>query len=270
MRVGLSMLFSLNKPLKLALGEVGRLEIDHLEIVDEGMHELDGKKVELIRRFVRERDLSLSVHAPFADINIASTSPSIRNAIMRRLKRSMRLSSKLDPEYWIFHPGVRSAISDIVPELDWKINLDSVCELLREARQYNMKISVENTPKTFPFLLRHVEDFERFYTELGDDGLEVGLTLDVGHANISGELDRIIRSLSKRIVHTHLHDNNGDRDSHLGIGFGKINWPKLIGDLMSIGYNGVLVVESIYSIEESINALKRLLTNDLRFIGTTR
>lgn len=259
MRIGLSLLFCLNKPLRSALRDISQIEMDHLEIVDEGLHELDREKVELIRKFVMERNLSLSVHAPFADINIASTSPSIRSAVMRRLKRSIRLSARLNPEYWIFHPGVRSAISDIVPELDWRINLDSVHELLKEAKQYGMRISIENTPRTFPFLLKCLEDFERFFMELGDEGMELGFTLDVGHANIGGELDEMIRSLRKRIVHTHLHDNNGDRDSHLGIGFGKINWPKLIGDLMDIGYNGALVVESIADIEKSINTLRKLI-----------
>ncbi|MBS7640969.1 sugar phosphate isomerase/epimerase [Candidatus Bathyarchaeota archaeon] len=259
MRVGLSTLFCINKPLKSALRDISHLNIEHLELVDEGMHELDGRKIDVIRRFVRDEGLSVSVHAPFADINIASTSPSIRNAIMRRLKKSMRLSAKLCPEYWIFHSGVRSAVSDILPELDWKINLDSIRILLREARKYSLKISVENTPRTFPFLIRCAEDLERLYEQLGDDGLELGVTLDVGHANIGGELDKMIRLFHRRIVHTHLHDNNGDRDSHLGIGFGKINWPKLILDLRSVGYNGALVVESINNVNESISLLRKLI-----------
>ncbi|MEM2321174.1 MAG: sugar phosphate isomerase/epimerase [Candidatus Bathyarchaeia archaeon] len=259
MRIGLSTLFRLNKPLRYALRDIDEVEVDHIEVVDEGMHKLDSRKVEVIRRFIKERNLSLSVHAPFADINIASTSPSIRSAIMRRLKKSMRLSAKLGPEYWIFHPGVRSAISDIVLGLDWKINLVSVHELLKDARQYDMKIAIENTPRTFPFVLRCVDDFKRFYRELGDDGLELGIALDVGHANIGGELNEMIRSFHDRIVHAHLHDNNGDRDSHLGIGFGKINWPGLIGDLMSVRYNGALVVESISNIKESINTLRKLI-----------
>ncbi|MEM1586000.1 MAG: sugar phosphate isomerase/epimerase [Candidatus Bathyarchaeia archaeon] len=259
MRLGLSTLFCLNKPLKSTLRILSQVEIEHIEIVDEGAHELDGRKIGAIKKFIEERGLTVSVHAPFADINIASTSPSIRNAIMKRLKRSMNISAKLGSEFWVFHPGVRSAISDIVPGLDWKINLGSVHELLREARQYGLKIAIENTPKTFPFLLRSVEDFERFYEELGDEGLELGIVLDVGHANISGQLDEMIRSLHNKIVHAHLHDNNGDMDSHLGIGLGKINWPKLMEDLVSVGYDGALVVESISDVEESIKVLKGLI-----------
>jgi len=258
-RLGLSMLFCLNKPLKSALETLSQVEVEHIEVVDDGMHELNSRKIKAIKEFIGGRDLTVSVHAPFADINIASTSPSIRNVIMKRLKKSMELSSKLDPECWVFHPGVRSALGDIVPGLDWKINLDSIRNLLRNARQHSIKIAIENTPRTFPFLLRYVEDFKRFYEELGDEGLELGIAFDVGHANISGQLDEMLRYFHDKIVHTHLHDNNGDRDSHLGIGFGRINWPKLMESLMGIRYNGVLVIESISNIEESIKFLRELI-----------
>lgn len=259
MRVGLSMLFCLNKPLRAALKEVSQFDIEHLEIVDEGLHELDSKKVELIERFVRERDLTLSVHGPFADINIASTSPLIRAAIIRRLKKSMRLSARLNPEFWIFHPGVRSAVSDIFPGLDWEINMSSVRELLKEARRYGIKILIENTPRTFPFLIRYAEDLKIFYQQLGDEGRDLGIAFDVGHANICGQINEMIRLFYDKIVHTHLHDNNGSMDTHMGIGFGSIDWRKLINDLANMGYRGALVVESISNVRESIDALKRLI-----------
>ncbi|MEM1514916.1 MAG: sugar phosphate isomerase/epimerase [Thermoproteota archaeon] len=259
MHIGLSMLFCLNKPLRSALRCISHINIEHLEIVDEGLHELNSKRIEVIRKFIEERGLSVSIHAPFADINIASTSPFIRNAIMRRLERSMRLSARLNPEYWVFHPGIRSAISDIIPGLDWRINLDSVRSLLKEARKYGIRIAIENTPKTFPFVIKYVEDLERFYEEMGNEGLELGITLDVGHANICGQLNEIMRLFHEKIVHVHLHDNNGDKDSHLGIGFGKIDWPNLIESLIGISYNGALVVESISNVEESVNALIKLI-----------
>ncbi|MEM1556685.1 MAG: sugar phosphate isomerase/epimerase [Candidatus Bathyarchaeia archaeon] len=259
MRIGLSMLFCINRPLKSALKIIEDFDIEHIEVVDEGMHELNSGGIEIIKEFIRGRGLTVSVHAPFADINIASTSPSLRKAIIKRLKKSMALSSKLDSEYWIFHPGIKSAISDIIPGLDWKINLDSVRIFIREAKQHGIKLAIENTPKTFPFLLTCVEDFRRFYEELGDEGLELGIALDVGHANISGQLDGMIKSFRDKIVHTHLHDNYGDRDSHLGVGFGKINWSKFVESLREIRYNGALVVESISNIEESIKFLRELI-----------
>lgn len=79
----------------------------------------------------------------------------------------MRLSARLGPEYWVFHPGIESAVSGALSGLDWKVNLQSVQELLREAKHYGLKIAIENVPEPFPLLLRRVEDFRRFYEDLG-------------------------------------------------------------------------------------------------------
>lgn len=137
--------------------------------------------------------------------------------------------------------------------------MQSVQELLREAKHYGLKIAIENVPEPFPFLLRRVEDFRRFYEDLGEDGLEMGLTFDVGRAYINGQLDDMMYFFREKIVHIHLYDNNGDADPHLGIGLGKIDWPSLIRGLRNIGYKRALVIESKNNVEESIEALKRLI-----------
>jgi len=260
MRIGLSMLFCIGEPFKAVIRRLDKINVEHVEIVDEGPHSLSSRRINMLRRALATRDLSLSVHAPFADINIASTSPTIRYAIMKRLKKSIALSAQLNPEYWVFHPGIQSAIGDALPNLDWEINLRSIRELLREARRYNLKITIENVPDPFPFLLKRVDEFEKLYESLGDDGEDLGITFDVGHANINGQIDEFIKRFRDKIVHTHLHDNNGDSDSHLGIGFGRIDWIRVISALKEANYRGALTIESKDNIEESIQTLKKILS----------
>ncbi|MBS7607332.1 sugar phosphate isomerase/epimerase [Candidatus Bathyarchaeota archaeon] len=259
MRIGLSTLFCLGKPFQAVIKRLNEFDVEHVEIVDEGPHALNNLRVSLLKEAIKTRGISLSVHAPFADINIASTSPIIRHAIMRRLKKSIRLSAQLNPEYWVFHPGIQSAVGDVLPNIDWKINLKSTRELLKEARENGLRIAIENVPDPFPFLLKRAEEFKAFYESLGGDGVDLNMTFDVGHANINGQIEEFIEKFRNKIVHTHFHDNNGDMDSHLGIGFGKINWPRIIEDLRRINYRGALVIESKSNIEESIQALKELL-----------
>jgi len=259
MRLGLSMLFCLKEPLPKVIKRLDRVDVDHVEIVDEGPHAFNSRRVEMLKRAIEGKNIGLSVHAPFADINIASTSAMIRHAIMKRLKKSMELSARLKPDYWVFHPGIQSAVSDALPNLDWKINLESTRELLREARKYGLRITVENVPEPFPFLMKRVDEFERFYGDLGEEGLDLGITFDVGHANINGQINEFIGSFRNKIVHVHLHDNNGDLDSHLGIGYGSINWTRVISALKEINYEGALVIESKSNIGESIQILRTLL-----------
>jgi len=58
----------------------------------------------------------------------------------------------------------------------------------------------------------------------------------------------------------HLSDNNGDSDTHLGVGCGTINWTATTELIKSINYDGLLMVESIERIEESIKALGQLFS----------
>ncbi len=259
MRPGLSTLFCLNESFTALIKRLSKIEVEHVEIVDEGFHALNSHRVSMLKKAVEARDLSLTVHAPFADINIASTSPPIRHAIMRRLRKSIVLSAQLKPKYWVFHPGFQSAVSDEYPGLDWRINLESVRGLLKVAGQHGLKISIENVPDPFPFLLKRADDFEKFYKNLGEDGLNLSLTLDVGHSNINKQTYDFLERFSEKIVHVHLHDNLGDYDSHLGIGFGNIDWLRLIKALKKINYDGILLVESKKNIEESLRMLKNLV-----------
>ncbi|MCX8170358.1 MAG: sugar phosphate isomerase/epimerase [Candidatus Bathyarchaeota archaeon] len=260
MLLGLSTLFCLGEPFSAALKRLDKISVDHIEVVDEGLHALNSRRISMLKKAVLERDISLSVHAPFADINIASTSPTIRYAIMKRLKKSIKLSAQLDPECWVFHPGIRSAISSSLRNLDWEINLKSTRELLREAERHGLKIAIENVPEPFPFLLKRVEEFESFYKALGIDGLNLGITFDVGHANINGQINEFIERIGNKVVNIHVHDNYGGSDSHLGIGFGNINWVEVINVIKKINYKGALVIESMNNVEESIRALRRLIS----------
>jgi len=255
------MLFCLGEPFPKVIERLNKIDVEHVEIIDEGPQALNSRRVSVLKRVISEKEIGLSIHAPFADINIASTSPTIRHAIMRRLKRSIMLSAQLNPVCWVFHPGIQSAVSDALPNLDWEINLRSIRELLKDARKYGLKIAIENVPDPYPFLLKRVDDFERLYENLGSDGMDLNITFDVGHANINGQINEFIKAFKDKIIHAHLHDNYANLDSHLGIGFGNIDWAKVISALKEVNYRGALVIESKNNIEESIQTLRKLLSN---------
>jgi len=257
MKIGLSMLFCLGHPFSYLMRELGKAEVENIELVDEGLHALNNRRVRAIRKIIQDKGFQVTVHAPFVDVNIASPVASFRRVVLSRLKRSILLSSQIDSRLWVFHSGLQTGVSHFYPGLDWEINLRSVRELKDAAEQYGVKIAIENCPDPFPFLLKSVEDFIRFFEALGETDL--GLTLDVGHANINNQICGFIEKFPDRIVHTHLHDNHGDFDYHLGIGSGNIEWLKVVKMLKKIGYEGTLMVESEKNIKESLERLKTLL-----------
>lgn len=56
------------------------------------------------------------------------------------------------------------------------------------------------------------------------------LCLDMGHAHCYSEISVLewAKELAPCVGHVHIHDNAGDRDSHLGLGKGTIPWEKVL------------------------------------------
>ncbi len=66
---------------------------------------------------------------------------------------------------------------------------------------------------------------------------------DIGHLNIFGrEPVKYLCRYKDKLMHVHLHDNNGIDDLHLPIGSGNIDWDHLVSVLKSI-YNGTITLE---------------------------
>jgi len=255
--IGLSMLFCLGEPFPSLLEHLRKVDVRHVEIVDEGSHTLNSKRVEALKNVAEAHDLDFVVHAPFAGINIAVPNAVLRRTTLRRLEKSIFYAGQLGCRLWLFHPGSQTGVSHFYPGRDWQLNMDSVRTLLKVARKEGVEVAVENVPEPFPFVIKDVQDFSRFYDELNDD---IGMVLDVAHANLNRQIQDFIRLFPKKIVHMHVSDNDGAYDLHLGIGFGTIDWESVAKEIKKVEYGNVIMLESIEYVEESLQTLRKLFT----------
>lgn len=253
MKIGVSMLYTLGQPFEAMVKAIPENDVKYIEVVDDGYHALTKKRAEELKEFGVSHGVEFTVHAPFAGINIVVQDRIILTATLRRLKDSIINSAALECKMWIFHPGLMTGISYFHPEGDWVQNLESVRLLVKFAEDQGVKIGVENIME--PFVLKTVGEFRRFYS---DSGLNVGLALDTGHANVTGELEGFLRAFPDKLVHVHVHDNLGKNDQHLGIGYGNINWHSFAELMKMSRFEGVLMIESIEHISESIQRLRSL------------
>jgi len=253
--IGLSMLYCLNEPFKSLLKRLREVTVKHIELPDEGLHTLNKRRVKNLKEAAEAQKLDFVVHAPWAGINIATPSPDLRRAVIKRLTKSLVLAGQLGCRLWLFHPGSRTGLSPIYPGKDWQQNLESVRTLLRVARREGVKIAIENTPEPFPSLMKNVNDFRRFYDELDDD---IGMVLDVAHANLNNQIQDFIKQFSKKLVHIHVSDNDGENDLHLGIGYGNIDWENVAKMVKETEYGNLIIVESTEHVEESLQFLSKL------------
>ena len=251
-----STLFCLQKPLEEAVPDLLAAGTKCIEIVDDGPHALTRSRVEKLRELQSSHDLKYSLHAPFVDVNIAATDASLRQATLRRLRDSVSWASTLRAEALVLHPGSKSVMEQFTPGAAWRTNIEPLRSILNFAQDLGVPTMIENLPEPYPFLMKSVEDFERFYAE---SGLDVRMVLDVAHASLRGETLAFIGRLGERIGHIHVSDNGGGMDEHLKLGEGSIDWVEAVEAIKSISFSGWVVVESFKGIQESLALLQRIL-----------
>ena len=257
-KIGVSMLYCLSEPFSKMLKRLARVDVQLVEVLDEGLHELDKKRVAKLNEIAKLKHIRYTVHAPFADINIASPSKPILNACIKRLEQSMAHASNLNARLWIFHPGAKTGVSSFYPNQDWQQNMETIKQLYETAERYGLNIAIENLPEKYGFLMRTPEDFRKFYKETSL--YDVGMVLDVGHANLENQIINFLRKLPDKIVHMHLSDNMGEHDQHLGIGYGKIDWQQFAETLKEIAYNKNVIIEAIEHVPESLQKLREMIS----------
>ena len=127
------------------------------------------------------------------------------------------------------------------------------------AKEKGSEVALENMGQWSDEVVARTVDL---LNEVRSDNM--GVCLDVGHANRSHNAKRMIRSFEKKIITTHLHDNHGEEtDEHLLPFLGSVNWRKMFETLKENEYSGVLLYEpltrgSSISVEQTKRSLLRI------------
>ena len=255
-KIGISMLHALAEPFNAMLKHLLAIETEYVEIVDDGLHMLNRKRVAALNEAAKTRGIKYTLHCPIADVNIASPSKPMLNVSLKRLKQSMAYANELNAELWVLHPGQITGITPFYPGSDWRQNIQSIRLLHKAAQEYGLRIAIENVPQKYGSIMKTTEDFARLYLETGLN--DIGIILDTGHANLEAQIDRFLTKLPDKIFELHLSDNMGESDQHLGIGYGKIDWEQLAAQLKQISFNGIIMIESVFNVPESLTKLRQL------------
>lgn len=83
----------------------------------------------------------------------------------------------------------------------------------------------------------------------------VGVCLDLGHANITVGTAEAIATLGSRIVSVHVHDNHAVKDEHLWPGDGVIDWPATVKALKALASPPATVLEISQTLPDAPAAL---------------
>ena len=192
-----------------------------------------------------------SVHAPTTvgyvqgrwgeTLSIAVADEARRRRAVAETIAALRLASTVPFRSLVVHIGVPT--ND--PAGNSRVAAGRSLEEIAEAAQaMGVTVAVELIPNPLSLAARLVQWLE---DDLETPGM--GVCLDVGHANLTGDAMEAIEICSGHIVTTHLHDNRGKRDEHLVPGEGAIDWEGVLMAFQKVGYDGAWIFELAPSTE---------------------
>lgn len=251
--IGMSCTHLSNRPLADCAGPVAET-FRHWEIFSEIDHSVVGRESE-ISELVSSAGLSCSVHAPICDLNVASFSDRLREASIAETCAVVASSAEIGAKTVTIHPGLASMSVNNTSERAVQRTKRSMRVFDMMQREYGVPLAIENMPNVPIFLGITAEALADIV-----DGTDLGICFDIGHANTSGQIDAMIDTFGDRIVNVHIHDNNGQRDEHLTIGDGNIDFPKVLSRLSRYGGNFIIEAKSLESARASQSRLEKMLS----------
>ncbi len=206
------------------------------EIVAEGKHYLPDIEKDFIDA-TSPFDIDFSVHAPLSDINIGSLNPRARELSVLEVCETLQAAGRMNIDLCTIHPGFFGPMGMLDKPAVSKMTRESLAVIEEVAQDSGVRVALENMPNMGMVMMG------RSPAELLPllEGLDLGICLDIGHANTAGTIDDFLR-LKDRLINVHIHDNLGDRDAHLPIGEGNIDFKKVLAGLS--GYHGKYVIEA--------------------------
>ncbi|MGA2961564.1 MAG: sugar phosphate isomerase/epimerase family protein [Candidatus Korobacteraceae bacterium] len=148
-------------------------------------------------------------------LNIASRDRKTGIEAMDEIKRAIEVAEKVPFQFLVQHIGVGGEEFD---EHKFDAAMTSIEHLRAFAKPLGVRILMENIPNELSTPTRLVDFIH--VTHLQD----IGVCFDVGHAHMGEGVAASFEQLKPFIRSTHIHDNFGDRDTHLWPGNGKVDW----------------------------------------------
>ncbi len=189
-----------------------------------------------IRDALRKRNLPVVGHTAFY-LPMGSAIEELREASVVELRRSLQAFAVIGAAWMNVHPDRHAPMHG--RDFYIKQNLRSFEELLVDARRLGLGVMIENLPGDYNSAPQ--------LGELLDPIPELGLHLDIGHANLQvpfNTTEEILAKYGSRLRHVHLHDNKGGfADLHLPLGTGTVDVRSAIRALKRCGYDGTITLE---------------------------
>jgi len=192
--------------------------------------------VSLYEQELKDVPLVRSLHGPFQDVIPHAQDRDVRRIAKGRIKEAIEIGARLGVARFIFHTGINTVVTDPNYYVDVvERQVDFWSEIIEEFP--HAIICLENMWEPSPSLHRQIID--RIACP------RVKVCLDTGHVNVYSKVPLLqwLEELMPHLAHFHLHDNNGDVDSHLAVGTGTTPWTQFVETSLSFPEDAILMLE---------------------------
>ena len=239
---------------------------DHIELMLDG-RSWDGYENRMDELCVQLNNypVTYAIHSPVWNFNLAAASGYIREATLKAYKDSIIFAHKLKASHVVLHPGFADIPHDDKNYLK-ELAGEAVIELSRFNESYQVDLLIENVGNNSTSIFT-MEEYVVFLNGLPD---YMKYIVDLGHANITGwDIPLLIKRLGSRLKAFHINDNDGERDIHMAMDEGTVNWKEVFQSIRAENRSYDLILE--YNVRTDLRKLEegkiRLTEELLKFRG---
>lgn len=231
------------EPLETTLRRIKRFGYESIEISGEPT-QYDVKET---RALLKEHGIRCwgAVTLMLGERNLAAKDQGQRERSVQYVKDVLTMVSELDGEIITLVPAtVGKVVPDGTEEEEWNWVVDATRECFAHAQKVGVRVAIEPLNRFETYLFNRGEQALALADAVSPD---CGVCLDAYHIHMEEfDVEEAIRKAGKRLFDFHVADNN-----RFAAGLGTIDWPRLIGILKDIGYDGALTNEFVAPVDRT-------------------
>ncbi len=232
------------EPVGQELKDIAALGFDYLELTmdpPQAHYTIIRQQMNSILSALNSHAMKVICHLP-TFVSTADLTDSIREASLQEMYNSLEVAAELGAVKVVLHPGHIGGLGIYIKETALAHVNESLAAIINRAQDLGLCVCLENM---FPRFRAFIEPDD--FTEILQCFPKLKITLDTGHANIGSQggqrIFNFIEQFGQRIGHLHVSDNFGERDDHIPVGAGAIDFLKIIDALKRCGYNDTATLE---------------------------
>jgi sugar phosphate isomerase/epimerase len=198
------------------------------------------ERKELARLLSSLRLAVVSVNPSYADINLVSTNPEIREISERQLAAEIELAADLGASHLVVIPGRRHALAPAPDDAAKAILNDGLERLLDRATALGVTIALENSPYGFLGSSADLLSLVRAW-----DSPRLRVAYDVANALAQEDPAEGVARLGRYLALAHVSDTWRTRWAHTSVGRGEVDFAGFNAALTAAGFAGPTVYELV-------------------------